>query len=96
MSTPPGDNLVATLVQANYSAYASTTQALIRYLQGDAALYRAERDLIREAVTRLLSGPYAPSERMLARALYPDGKAVEARAAGYLEESTSLNSQHQR
>jgi hypothetical protein len=87
-AAPEETPLIAALVQASYNQYASTSQLLIRNFQRDAARNRAERNLIREDIADLQDGPYAPSVRAIARALYPSSERVDARAAEYLEEAS--------
>jgi hypothetical protein len=87
MAADKPDTFIADLVQASYSQYAGTTQRLIANLQRDAAMQRAEKELIRERVQDLLEGPFVPSGSALLKSLYPSQVLIERRAAEYLKES---------
>jgi hypothetical protein len=80
MPEDPGENLVASLVQTSYNQYANSSQRLIESYRDDATRQRAEKELIRAGIERLLNGPYAPSETSIRTALYPDDAVIEARA----------------
>jgi hypothetical protein len=75
--TPGTDNLVAGIIQHNYNQYADTSQYLIGSLTRQLAEAKAVTDCIRNSVEVLLAGPYAPSEHMIRRALYPDKEYVK-------------------
>lgn len=64
----------------------ATNAALIAPLWRSADRERATTELIRERIGMLLSGPYAPSEHALLKALYPDSRDVERLAQSYADE----------
>lgn len=78
--------LLATLVTASFSQSTHITNQLIEaYRRGQ---YEAEArcELIRDDIETLLSGRYAPTERAISHALYPDERRVEAIANAQMQE----------
>lgn len=70
--------LIATLAMASFNQATYTTNQLIEgYRRGQ---YEAEArfDLASAAIERLLELPYAPSERAIRMAMYPDERRVQA------------------
>jgi len=75
-SAEPRTDLVAMLVQANYNAYASTTQTLIDNLQTEVADLRAKLDAIREGVAMAFDGPYMPTPARVQALLWPSAEVI--------------------
>lgn len=63
-------NLTLQLMQASHRQYAATTTALIEGYQNEIAQLRAERQLIRETITELCSGPHVPNPNWVMDAVF--------------------------
>lgn len=78
----PELDLVGRVVMANYNAYAATAGSLIDTYRRQLAEREAELAVIREAVSALLAGPYAPSAAAIERAVFlPDRIRIAALVA---------------
>ena len=71
-----GEDLLVQLVQANYSNYASVSQALIDNLQEENTELRARLDAIRDRIGAALSGQYMPTPAHLESLLWPSPDVV--------------------
>jgi hypothetical protein len=76
-STDPIDPLVADLTLATLAQSQQTTDLLIESLTKRAETAEATIEVIRSKMGNLLDREYAPSERMIVRALYPKDKEIE-------------------
>jgi len=76
-----GHKLVTQLVQANYNAYAATTQQLIESLQQEVAELKAWRDIVRERMEELCAQPWAPSSNAIYAALMVTSSEIAERIA---------------
>jgi hypothetical protein len=89
MTNEPEDDeipLLVQIVQANYDSFVANSRQLTESFRRDAARFQAERDLIREEITFLLNGKYAPSEWSIRKALDPNRDLVESRMRFLLKE----------
>lgn len=73
----PISPLVASIITANATQLAATTNTLLDDLTAERDRLRAELDTIRVGVTELLNGPWMPTPDAIERALYPSRAAVD-------------------
>lgn len=72
----PVPDLLAQLVQANYNAYASTSQTLIDNLQEQNDELVAKLAAIRDRITAALQGRYMPTPGHVEFLLWPSSEVV--------------------
>lgn len=71
------DPLVAQVLEANSKGLAWTTNTLIDNLTHQAETAEATLKAIREQIELLFSGPYAPSQNAVLRALWPSEEYID-------------------
>lgn len=85
MDISPESELLVNVMSAGHNMTNQINAQLIESLQSENDQLHAEIDLIIERIMKLVGGDFMPTSRAIRDALWPDSRAVQARAAGRKE-----------